>query len=198
MVSIHPDYLRQLSTSQTDLNFCFTCRSAASGHKLSLTGEERSRFMYFIHKFSEEREFGQDVPDQAVFLEMMTFLNRAFISRLAQAAAPAPKTHHSQIDEILSYINQHLAENLSIPMLASQFYFSSSYLCKIFKDTTGTTINRYITAKRISRAKALLAEGHSVAETSNLCGFGNYSNFLKSFTKVVGISPKKYASYTKG
>lgn len=52
VVSIHPDYLRQLSTSQTDLNFCFTCRSAASGHKLSLTGEERSRFMYFIHKFS--------------------------------------------------------------------------------------------------------------------------------------------------
>ncbi len=198
VVSIHPDYLRQFSTPQTDLNLCFTYRDAAFGHKLSLTGEERSRFMYFIHKFSEEREFGQDVLDQAVFLEMMTFLNRAFISRLAQAAAPTPKTHYSQIDEILSYINRHLAENLSIPMLASQFYLSSSYLCKIFKDTTGTTINRYITAKRISRAKALLAEGHPVAETSSLCGFGDYSNFLKSFTKVVGISPKKYASYVRG
>lgn len=198
VVSIHPDYLRQFSTPQTDLNFCFTCRNAAFGHKLSLTGEERSQFLYFIHKFSEEQGFGQDVLDQAVFLEMMTFLNRAFISRMAQVSAPAPKAHHSQIDEILSYINQHLAENLSIPMLASQFYLSSSYLCKIFKDTTGTTINRYITAKRISRAKALLAEGRPVAETSSLCGFGDYSNFLKSFTKVVGISPKKYASCARG
>lgn len=197
VIAIYPDYLKQFSTPQTDLNHCFLCRDAAFGHKLSLTSEERSRFLYFIHKFSEEREFGQDVLDQAVFLEMMTFLNRAFISRRAQAAAPVPKAHHSQIDEILSYINQHLAEDLSIPMLASHFYLSSSYLSKIFKDATGTTINRYITAKRISRAKALLAEGHSVAETSSLCGFGDYSNFLKSFTKIVGISPKKYASYVR-
>ncbi|MDE6591179.1 MAG: AraC family transcriptional regulator, partial [Oscillospiraceae bacterium] len=109
-----------------------------------------------------------------------------------------PKTHHAQVDGILSYINQHLAEDLSIPMLASQFYLSGSYLCKIFKDATGTTINRYITAKRIARAKALLAEGHSVAETSSLCGFGDYSNFLKAFTRIVGISPKKYASYARG
>lgn len=205
VLSIFPEYLRQFSTPQTDLNFCFTCREAAFGHRLTLSEEERKRFMYFIHKLSEERGYGQDVLDQAVFLEMMTFLNRAFVSRLTQNAAPAPggaepapKTHHFQIDEILSYINQHLAENLSIPILAAQFYLSSSYLCKIFKDTTGTTINRYITAKRISRAKALLAEGHSVAETSGLCGFGDYSNFLRSFTKIVGISPKKYASYVRG
>lgn len=197
VISIYPDYLKQFSTPQTNLNYCFLYRSASFGHKLSLTGEERQRFMYFIHRLSEEREFGQDVLDQAAFLEMMTFLTRAFLSRLDQAAAPVPRTHYSQVDEILSYINRHLAEDLSIPMLASQFYLSSSYLCKIFKDTTGTTINRYITAKRISRAKALLAEGRPVAETCSLCGFGDYSNFLKSFTKIVGISPKKYASYTR-
>ena len=194
VVAIDPDYLKQLSTSQTDLNYCFHCRDAAFGHKLSLTSDERSRFLYFIHKFSEEERFGQDVLDQAVFLEMMAFLNGAFLSRSAQAAAPPLKPHHSQIDEILSYINQHLAENLSIAMLASHFYLSGPYLCKIFKDATGTTINRYITAKRISQAKALLAGGHSVAETSRLCGFSDYSNFLKSFTRAVGVSPKKYAA----
>ena len=63
-------------------------------------------------------------------------------------------------------------------MPAFHFYLSSSYLCRIFKDSTGTTINQYITAKRISRAKVLLAEGHPVAEDSSLCGFGDYSNFL--------------------
>ena len=78
---------------------------------------------------------------------------------------------------------------------AAHFYLSSSYLCRIFKDETGTTINRYITAKRISRAKALLAEGYSVTETCGMCGFQDYSNFLKAFTKAVGISPKKYAMY---
>ena len=82
-------------------------------------------------------------------------------------------------------------------MPAFHFYLSSSYLCRIFKDSTGTTINQYITAKRISRAKVLLAEGHPVAEDSSLCGFGDYSNFLKAFTKIVGISPSKYAAFMR-
>ena len=202
VVSIYPDYLKKLSTSETDLDRCFSCRDTTFGHKISLSAEERQRFTYYIHKLSEYKGFGQDIMDQAAFLELMTYLNRIFISRCVQmpeteqkAKANNSGTHHSQIDEILSYINQHLSENMTIPILASQFYLSSSYLCKIFKDATGTTINRYITARRISRAKILLAEGHSVAETSTLCGFGDYSNFLKSFTKIVGISPKKYASY---
>lgn len=204
VISIYPEFLKKFSTEQTDLNYCFTYRDPVWGHKLSLTKEERRQFMYFVNKLSEERGFGQDVLDQAVFLELMTFLNRTFLTHCVRGTATVPKEtwafqgpRHSQIDEILDYMNQHLAENLNIPMLAAHFYLSSSYLCKIFKDATGTTINRYITTKRISRAKALLAEGHSVAETSSLCGFGDYSNFLKSFTKVVGISPKKYASFTR-
>lgn len=202
ILSIHPDYLKRFSTPQTDLNRCFTDRGNEFGHKITLSEEERTRFLYFIHKLSEHKEFGQDILDQSAFLELMTYLNWIFLSRCAQtqkqmsdSVEADSKRRHVQIDNILSYINQHLAENLTIAVLASHFYLSKSYLCKIFKDGTGTTINHYITAKRIARAKALLAEGHSVAETSVLCGFGDYSNFLKAFTKIVGISPKKYASY---
>ncbi len=199
VLSIYPEYLRRFSTEQTDLNHCFTCRDSVWGHKRSLTGDQRKRFMYFIHKLSQEREYGQDVLDQAVFAEMMTFLNQVFLAcpdPARDGVRGIPGSRHSQIDDILDYINQHLSENLGIQMLASHFYLSSSYLCRIFKDSTGTTINQYITAKRISRAKVLLAEGHPVAETSSLCGFGDYSNFLKSFTKAVGVSPKKYAAFT--
>lgn len=204
VISIYPEYLNQVSTKQTDLNYCFTHRDPVLGHKVSLTEEERKRFMYFIHKLSEEREFGQDVLDHAMFLELMTFLNHVFISRcthepnfVKDELRNIPKSHYSKIDEILDYINQHLEEELSVSILAAQFYLSNSYLHKIFKEATGTTVNRYITAKRISYAKVLLTEGHSVAETSSLCGFRDYSNFLKSFTKTVGISPKKYASFTQ-
>lgn len=200
VISIHPEYLKQLSTPQTDLNHCFTCRNTPFGHKIMLSEEEQKRFTYYIHKLSENKDFGQDIMDKALFLELMTYLNRIFISccgeeRTTDVRREPAGARRGQIDEILSYINRHLAEELTIPSLAAQFYISSSYLCKIFKDTTGTTINRYIIAKRISRAKTLLAEGHSVTETSMLCGFRDYSNFLKAFTKIVGISPKKYASY---
>ncbi len=203
VLSIHPEYLKRLSTEQTDLCFCFTCRDTAFGHRITLSEEEKKRFMYFVHKLSEQPEYGQDVLEQAVFAELMTCLNGIFLSRCAQKAdavqTDSQRTgkHDARIDEILSYINQNLAEDLNIPGLAAHFYLSGSYLCKIFKDETGTTINRYITAKRIARAKALLADGYSVTETGNLCGFGDYSNFLKSFTKTVGVPPKKYATYVQ-
>lgn len=205
VLSVYPDYLKQLSTKQTDLNYCFTCRDTAFGHKLSLSSEEQKRFLYYIHKLSEKKEFGQDILDRAAFLELMTFLNRIFLARReeermsdisrAETAGGYNPGYSGQIDAILSYVNQNLTEELTIRKLAAHFYLSSSYLCKIFKDETGTTINRYITAKRISRAKALLAEGYSVTETYAMCGFQDYSNFLKAFTKAVGISPKKYAMY---
>ncbi len=202
VLSVYPDYLKQFSTEQTDLNYCFTCRDTAFGHKLSLSLEEQKRFLYYIHKLSEKKEFGQDILDQTAFLELMTYLNRIFLKRCEEERTAdvskeekASGTHPGQIDAILSYVNQNLTEELTIQKLASHFFLSSSYLCKIFKDETGTTINRYITAKRISRAKALLAEGNSVTETCTMCGFQDYSNFLKAFTKAVGISPKKYAMY---
>ena len=200
VIFIEPKYLESASTSQTDLSYCFTHRDPAIGHRVSLSKEEQSRFLYFIHNLSEKRAFGQDILDQSLFLELMTFLNTIYLSRCVCAPKlieSVSKSRHSKIDDVLSYINQHLSEDLSIAALESQFYISSSYLRKIFKDATGTTVNQYVIAKRISYAKALLSEGYAVAEVSSLCGFGDYSNFLKSFTKVVGIPPKKYAAYTQ-
>ena len=77
--------------------------------------------------------------------------------------------------------------------LSQDFYLSGSYICRIFKQATGTTINKYITARRISIAKAHLSMGASVGEAFEKSGFGDYSSFFKAFTKTVGMSPKKYA-----
>lgn len=65
ILSIHPDYLKQLSTVFTDLDYCFSCRSTGFGHQLSLSSEEQKRFLYYIHRFSESAPFGQDLLDQA-------------------------------------------------------------------------------------------------------------------------------------
>ena len=85
---------------------------------------------------------------------------------------------------------------ISIDDLANNFYLSSSYICRIFKAATGTTINKYVTARRISIAKSLLSDGESVNSVCEKCGFNDYSNFLKTFKKAVGISPKKYSNFS--
>ena len=119
ILSIHPDYLKQLSTVFTDLDYCFSCRSTGFGHQLSLSSEEQKRFLYYIHRFSESAPFGQDLLDQAYFTELMVYLNHLFLLRCSRdfrfqsdqavlsVTAEAPAFRHGQIDEILSYINQH-------------------------------------------------------------------------------------------
>ena len=108
-----------------------------------------------------------------------------------------PKQSHKQIDFLKSYIHEHITETLTTEALAGLLYLSPTYLCRLFKETTGTTLHKYITAQRITLAKGLLAEGMSVTDTCSACGFNDYSNFLKAFSKTVGISPKKYAQLSK-
>ena len=199
ILSIDPEYLARLSTEKTDLNHCFSFRDAHMPHCIHLNPEEQTRFIYFIHKFQSSEGPGEDILDQALFMEMMVFLNRAFISRCArenqESKEQSGSRYHAQVDEILSYINSHIREPLTLEELSSHFFMSSSYICRIFKAATGTTINKYITAKRLTLAKSLLSQGYTVTEACEMCGFNDYSNFLKAFTKAVGISPKKYAQY---
>ena len=194
VLEIHPDFLTSLSSEQTDLNLCFHFRSDELSHKLHLTEEEQNRFRYFVHKLTGLTGFGSDLEDRAVFTELMVFLNRIFYQRTeSRRELEEVPSYHTQVDEILTFINQNIGSPLSIEDLSGHFFLSSSYLCRIFKAATGTTINKYITAKRITVAKSLLSSGYSVTETCERCGFNDYSNFLKAFTKAVGISPKKYA-----
>lgn len=192
VISIYPEFLASLSSSKTDLNHCFTSRNNVNQHKLTLSSEVQKRFLYFIHKLCTTEGYGSDLLERAVFTELMIFLNKLFDTTVSEDEHET-NCYHKQVDDILLFINSNLSKPLTIESLASHFYLSSSYICRIFKSTTGTTINKYITARRISVAKTLLTAGKSVTEACELSGFNDYSNFLKSFTKSVGISPKKYA-----
>lgn len=195
VISIYPEYLAALSSKQTDLTACFTNRNGSSPHQVHLDIDTAKRFIYFIHRLSDIQGFGTDLIERSIFTEFMVYSNKVFLKNSQKEQTILLSTNHKQVDEILAYINKNIASELTLDCLSKHFYLSSSYLCRIFKSATGTTINKYIIAKRITLAKNLLNSGLSVTETCEHCGFNDYSNFLKSFTKAVGISPKKYAQF---
>lgn len=193
--SIHPSFLEKISSSMTDLNHCFKFRDVPNPHRLHLAPEDQKRFMYHTHKIMSSSGYGADLLSISYFCELMVFLNETFSANCKNQETVKPNHYHTLVDDVLSYINQNIQSPLTIEELSSHFYLSSSYLCRIFKSTTKTTINKYITAKRISISKSLLAQGYSVMEACEKSGFNDYSNYLKTFTKAVGISPKKYAKF---
>jgi AraC-like DNA-binding protein/quercetin dioxygenase-like cupin family protein len=197
IISIHPDFLRTLSTEKTELDYCFHHREPGFSHRISLDKSQQQKFMYYIHKITGLSGYGEDILERLAFTELMVFFNKEFNA----GAQPQEDNncftcqYDQQVNDILQYINTNINEPITIGQLAENFYLSKSFICRIFKQSTGTTVNKYLTARRISIAKALLSEGVSVNEVYEQCGFLDYSTFLKSFTKTVGLSPKKYSLY---
>ncbi len=193
VLSVHPEYTKLLSTPETDLDACFSCRSAGFRHKLSLSREQQKRFLYYVNKITSADGYAHDIVEQAAFMELLVMINSLSSANAPDTAKTEYKYNH-QVDDILMYINQNIAHPVTVEQLAENFFLSESYICRIFKQATGTTIGKYISARRISIAKAALSEGASVGEAFEKSGFSDYSSFFKSFTKAVGVSPKKYAN----
>lgn len=94
------------------------------------------------------------------------------------------------ISDILSYINKNLNSPLSLEATANAFFVSKYYLCRIFKQHTGLTFNKYVTAKRIALVRSLIKSGMTISEAASNAGFGNYSNFYRLYVGLTGKNPK--------
>lgn len=192
VLSIHPEYPKRLSSSETNLDACFSARPDTFSHKIPLNKEQQKRFLYYVNKITGAEGYACDIYEQTAFMELLVLINRLALA-CHVPETPVSCIHNQQVDDILAYLNLHIASPITLSQLAGEFFLSESYLCRIFKAATGTTINKYITARRISIAKALLSDGCSVMEAYEKSGFTDYSAFFKAFTRAVGISPKKYA-----
>jgi len=194
VLSVYPDYIKDLSRGETDLSSCFLERGTGFSHKISFTKEQQRDFLYLINKITNAEDYAHEIIETAAFLELLVLLNKAYKKPFEMENQKKDVIKYNpQVDEILAYINKNIASPIRIEDLAETFHLSESYICRLFKQATGTTVNKYISARRISIAKAYLSEGLSVQETFEQSGFSDYSSFFKAFTKAVGISPKKYA-----
>lgn len=102
-----------------------------------------------------------------------------------------PQVADSRIQNILLYLNSHLSEPLSLDGLSAQFYINKYYLCRIFKNITGYTINQYVNLKRLVLVQELHRQGQTFSEASLNAGFNSYSHFYKMYCKKFGAAPTR-------
>lgn len=98
-----------------------------------------------------------------------------------------------ELTKLKEYLDEHYTEKISLDDLAAQFFINKYYLTKIFKETYGTTINSYIIAKRITRAKQMLRfTDMTLEEIAVAVGMNGGNYFSRMFKKIEGISPREY------
>ncbi len=84
---------------------------------------------------------------------------------------------------------------MTIQVICDNFNISQSYLCRLFRKYTNSTINRFITNARIEHAKTLLEErpGILIKDIAVDCGYSDPLYFSKTFKTITGMTPSEYA-----
>lgn len=102
--------------------------------------------------------------------------------------------NHSTVHLIKEFIaGNYQDETLSIKDISEHVFLSSSYICTLFKNETGQTLNQYLTDFRIDKAKKLLTDPrYKITDISARVGYSDGNYFGKTFKKLVGMSPSEY------
>ncbi|MDW7657975.1 MAG: response regulator [Bacillota bacterium] len=94
------------------------------------------------------------------------------------------------IRDICTYIDSNLGKKLTIACLAKKCYVSENYLCLLFRQETGKTINSYITQQRMQRAREMLASSPMyINEVAHAVGYMDANYFSRQFKKFYGVTP---------
>ncbi len=182
--------LIQLSTVQTD----FTQLTRDSFRRADLDGMQMTEIIELFQALERNKNdgsFGSDVHQMVALLNLLIR-----VAPTLNAATAGEAIHNKdflRVAPILDYIRDNLSEPLSLDQIASQFFISKHYLCRVFKAATGFSVMEYIIYSRVLRARQLLQEGTSVQQAGELSGFSDNSHFIRTFGHLTGVTPGRYA-----
>ncbi len=92
-----------------------------------------------------------------------------------------------------TWIGEHLAEDTSLPVLASRAGMSERSFSRRYAEATGLTPGRAVEKLRVEAARLLLSEGRlPVKRIAQRCGFGSEETMRRSFLRLLAVTPQDY------
>ncbi len=120
-------------------------------------------------------------------------LLRNYSGRAIAPVVPDGALDDLKLNSLKDFIEENIAEDLTIVKMADVVHMSQFHFARAFKAATGQPPHRYVTQRRMERAKSLLSVTRvPIAEVAYRVGFYNPSHFTASFRKATGTTPKRY------
>ena len=102
------------------------------------------------------------------------------------------------MEQILSYLSDHVYENLTVAEICRDNMISKSQLQNIFHQYKGCGVIEYFSRMKIDTAKKLIRENrYSYSQIANMLNYSSYQYFSLQFKKYTRMSPSEYNSSTK-
>ena len=169
---------------------CFDQADKRRRHLLTATEKELEELKAAVAAYegaAGDTRIGAQTMRETLIIQLLIHINR-----LREAV---PGNGENRVDpklrQVLSFINEHFREGLSVETLSEHFYMSPYHFMRLFKAQTGSTVHAYVRQKRLMNAARLIREGVPAAKAASDSGFGDYSAFHRAFKESFGISPGK-------
>jgi AraC-like DNA-binding protein len=108
-------------------------------------------------------------------------------------AAAVPRAHVHRVHDAIARIESACKGELALADLADIAGFSPYHFLRVFRTVTGTTPHRYLVGARLRlAAKLLLDTDRPITDIAYEVGFQDLSNFVRTFHRDIGVSPRAY------
>lgn len=119
---------------------------------------------------------------------LLTLVMRAMSGR----GEPPLREKTELLDELLSYVSEHLQERITVSDTARKLHISESTVTHLCSKRLGLSFYRYVTQQRLDRARRLMLENDNLGTVAEQSGFCDYTAFFRAFKQEYGLSPSEY------
>jgi AraC family transcriptional regulator len=143
-------------------------------------------------------EIGNSDPGSRQYAEALSLVLMHELIRLERTRSAAARPLRGglpvwQQRRVVEFIEEHLAEEISLAALAKLVDLSLYHFARVFRQSFGAPPHRYHLARRIDRARSLLQRPElSVTQVGIQVGFRETSSFARAFRKFTGLTPTEY------
>jgi AraC-like DNA-binding protein len=121
------------------------------------------------------------------------------VSGRARAPALTNARDRRRAVETALWIDAHSHRQIDLEHAASQAELSPFHFLRLFSGVLGVTPHQYLVRSRLRHAARLLADhDRPVTDVAYDVGFGDLSNFVRTFHRAAGVSPRKFREASRG
>jgi AraC family transcriptional regulator len=115
------------------------------------------------------------------------------VSGRTREPATATARDRRRIVEAALWMDAHSHEPIDLESAAREFGASPFHFLRLFSGVLGVTPHQYLVRSRLRRAARLLCDGsRPITDIAFDVGFGDLSNFVRTFHRAAGVSPRRF------
>ena len=163
--------------------------------RIRLTASERMRIVAILERMQDEQEHHAANWQQMMKLllaQLLTLFSRFYSERYLSSTVD--NMYLNYVMRILSYIEEHYAEELDLAAMAEIVEISPDYLSRQFKKIMGLSPVAFLRSYRLARAMDMIrsTQNANLSTIAVSVGYKHLSHFSREFKGFTGVTPSEY------